>query len=58
MEETFFDPDGNAVAYIDYKDENTIYMWDGTPTAYLDKENCFPPCQVLSPDSNHQFSEP
>ena len=39
MEETIFDQDGNAVAYIDYNDENTIYMWDGTPSAYLDEEN-------------------
>ena len=39
MEETIFDQDGNAVAYIDYNDENTIYMWDGTLFSYLDEEN-------------------
>lgn len=39
MEETLFDPDGNAVAYIDYGDEGTIYLWDGSPVAYLDEES-------------------
>lgn len=39
MEETIFDAQGNAIAYIDYNDENTIYTWDGTPSAYLDEEN-------------------
>lgn len=39
MEETLYDPDGNAIAYIDYNDENTIYIWEGSPVAYLDEEN-------------------
>jgi len=39
MEETLFDSDGNAIAYIDYNGENTIFMWEGSPVAYLDEEN-------------------
>jgi len=39
MQETLFDIKGNAVAYIDHDDEDIIYLWDGTPVAYLDYEN-------------------
>lgn len=39
MEETIFDSEGNATAYISYHDESTIYLWNGTPVAYLDTEN-------------------
>ncbi|MGQ1947966.1 4-fold beta flower protein [Geofilum sp. OHC36d9] len=38
---TLFDKDGNPVAYIEIQDENTIYLWDGTPVAYLDSENIY-----------------
>ena len=39
MEETLHDQNGNAIAYVAYDDESTIYLWDGTPAAYLDEEN-------------------
>ena len=32
---TLFDRDGSPVAYIDTSDNYTIYLWDGTPSAYL-----------------------
>tara|TARA_B100000579_G_C22334341_1_gene621995 strand:+ start:145 stop:570 length:426 start_codon:yes stop_codon:yes gene_type:complete len=42
QEISLFNSEGDAVAYIDTNDEdNTIYLWDGTPVAYL------------SPQSNH-----
>jgi hypothetical protein len=30
-----YDPEGIPLAYIDCKDQYTIYLWDGTPVAYL-----------------------
>ncbi|MFL5730069.1 MAG: 4-fold beta flower protein [Cytophagaceae bacterium] len=30
-----YDTQGNALAYVDCKDQYTIYLWDGTPVAYL-----------------------
>lgn len=36
---TLYDKEKKAIAYIDYGDENTIYLWDGTPVAYLVSEN-------------------
>ncbi|UPT67952.1 MAG: hypothetical protein M0D57_04630 [Sphingobacteriales bacterium JAD_PAG50586_3] len=36
MEETLYDSKGNAVAYIAYNDSATIYLWNGTPVAYLE----------------------
>lgn len=33
---SLFDRDGNAIAYIDTDDDLTIYMWNGTPVAYLE----------------------
>lgn len=39
MQETLHDGQGNAVAYIDFDDENTVYLWDGSPVAYLSSEN-------------------
>lgn len=32
---TLYDHEKQAVAYIDYEDENTIFLWDGIPVAYL-----------------------
>ncbi len=32
---TLFDKKGEPIAYIDEKDDFTIYLWDGTPVAYL-----------------------
>jgi hypothetical protein len=39
MEETLFDPSGSPVAYVAYKEEATIYLWDGRPVAYLSDNN-------------------
>lgn len=39
MEETLFDIHGNAVAYISYDNNNTIYLWNGRPVAYLESDN-------------------
>lgn len=36
LEITWFDRDKKAVAYVDYADDSTIYMWDGTPVAYME----------------------
>ena len=38
MEESLFDIFGNPIAYISYFDDNTIYMWDGRPVAYLEPD--------------------
>lgn len=35
---TLFDKKGDAIAYIADDNEMTIYMWDGTPVAYLVKK--------------------
>ena len=35
MEQTLFDKEGNSVAYFAYDYHNTIYSWDGIPSAYL-----------------------
>ena len=35
MEETLFDSLGIPVAYISHDDDDTIYLWNGTPVAYL-----------------------
>jgi hypothetical protein len=32
---SLFDSEGKAIAYIVTDDDFTIYMWDGTPVAYL-----------------------
>ena len=39
MQETLFDHDGNAIAYLDYDDDNTIFLWNGKPVAYLENDN-------------------
>tara|TARA_Y100001935_G_scaffold250821_1_gene251601 strand:- start:582 stop:1010 length:429 start_codon:yes stop_codon:yes gene_type:complete len=40
QEISLFNSDGDAVAYIDTDDEdNTIYLWNGTPVAYLSPES-------------------
>lgn len=36
---TLFNPDGEAIAYIDADDEELcIYMWNGNPVAYLEPD--------------------
>lgn len=32
---------GMSVAYIDWNDDSTIYLWGGTPVAYLEGEEIF-----------------
>ena len=39
MQETLFDMRGSPVAYIDYDDEDIIFLWNGSPVAYLDYES-------------------
>ena len=40
QEISLFNSDGDAVAYIDTDDEdNTIYLWNGTPVAFLSPES-------------------
>ena len=41
MEETLYSLVGEAVAYIAYDDGQTIYMWDGMPVAYLNREDIY-----------------
>jgi hypothetical protein len=36
---SLYDSQGNAVAYIDTDDGNTIYLWGGRPVAYLYSDN-------------------
>lgn len=36
MEQSLYDPDGEAVGYMDTRDQMSIYLWDGQPVAYLD----------------------
>jgi hypothetical protein len=36
-----FNSDGTAIAYIDTDDEMTIYMWNGEPVAYLEKDSIY-----------------
>lgn len=38
MEKTLFNKNGKAVAYIDIDYNNTIYLWEGYPVAYLYNE--------------------
>lgn len=38
MKITWFDKDKKAVAYLDYGDDSTIYMWDGRPVAYVEEK--------------------
>lgn len=35
---SLYDSTGAAVAYISPSDQMTIYLWDGTPVAYLDQD--------------------
>jgi hypothetical protein len=35
---SLFDSQGDARAYIDFDEDATIFMWDGTPVAFLDKD--------------------
>lgn len=35
---SLFDKEREARAYIDYDKEATLFMWDGTPVAYIEKK--------------------
>ena len=35
---SLFDSEGEARAYIDYDKDSTIFMWDGTPVAFIEKD--------------------
>jgi hypothetical protein len=35
---SIYDSNGEAKAYIDYNKEATIFMWDGTPVAFIEKD--------------------
>ncbi|NLO71827.1 MAG: hypothetical protein GX102_12965 [Porphyromonadaceae bacterium] len=35
---SLYDNDGEARAYIDYDEDATIFMWDGTPVAFIEKD--------------------
>lgn len=35
---SIYDSNGEARAYIDYDEEATIFMWDGTPVAFIEKD--------------------
>lgn len=35
---SLYDSNGEARAYIDYDEDATIFMWDGTPVAFVEKD--------------------
>jgi hypothetical protein len=35
---SLYDSDGEASAYIDYDEDGTIFMWNGTPVAFVEKD--------------------
>jgi len=35
---SLYDSQGEARAYIDFDEDATIFMWDGTPVAFLEKD--------------------
>ncbi len=35
---SLYDSQGEARAYIDFEEDATIFMWDGTPVAFLEKD--------------------
>ena len=40
QQESLFNSDGYAIAYIDYGECNTIYLYDGTPVAFVQNDGC------------------
>lgn len=38
MKETLYDNTGTPIAYLDTNDRNTIFLWNGVPVAYIDKD--------------------
>lgn len=41
FEETLYDVYGKPVAYIDYGDENSVFLWNGRAVAYLNGEDIY-----------------
>lgn len=37
---SLFNSSGEAVAYIDFQDNNTIYLYDGSPVGFLENDGC------------------
>ncbi len=35
---SLYDSEGEAVAYIDYEEDATIYLWNGSPVAFIAKD--------------------
>ena len=38
QEVSLYDSEGEAVAYIDFEEDATIFLWEGTPVAFLEKD--------------------
>jgi len=38
QELTLFDSEGEAIAYIDYSEDETIFLWNGNPVAFLEND--------------------
>jgi hypothetical protein len=38
QEVSLYNSAGEATAYIDYDEDATIFMWDGTPVAFIEKD--------------------
>ncbi|MFN9709536.1 MAG: 4-fold beta flower protein [Burkholderiales bacterium] len=38
---TLFDREGTAIAYIDTGEDMTIFLWNGSPVAYLEKSSIY-----------------
>ncbi len=50
---TLYDGSGHAIAYIAFDKDATIYMWDGTPVAYLHGDNIYSETEVYGFNGNH-----
>ena len=37
----FYNKYGKPIAYLSESNSDTIYLWDGTPTSYLYKDNIY-----------------
>ena len=53
QELTLFDSSGNATAYIAMNDGMTIYLWGGTPVAYLHPRRSGTPYSVYGFNGDH-----
>jgi hypothetical protein len=53
QEVTLYDASGNAAAYIAMNDGLTIYLWSGTPVAYLHPRRSVPRYSVYGLNGTH-----